>query len=136
MKKFCTIFFLATILGCTKKAEQQLQQNLIVQAMVNGQWKVTSFKRSGTDVTTDFASYKFQFHDNQTVDALNNGVLEKTGSWAADPAAQTISSMFNNAVNPLALLNGTWTVTNTTWTTVDANQTVGAETRLLHLDKQ
>ena len=135
MKNLYVIILLALV-GCTKEARQQVQQNLIVQAMVNGQWKVTIFKRSGTDVSSDFAAYRFQFHDNQTVDALNNGVLEKSGSWAADPAAQTISSMFTNAVNPLALLNGTWTVTNTTWTTVDANQTVGGESRVLHLDKQ
>ena len=136
MKKRYVILILLATLGCTRDKKEQVQQNLIVQAMVNGQWKVTSFKKAGADITTDFSAYTFQFHDNQTVDAINNGSLERTGTWAADITAQTISSQFTNAANPLALLNGTWTITNTTWTSVDANQTVSGEIRILHLQKQ
>jgi len=104
--------------------------------MTNGQWTVTSYIKGGTDVTTDFAPYKFQFKTNFTVDAINSGTLEKTGTWNADANAQTITSAFANATNPLTLLNGTWNITNTTWTSVQANQTVGAELRTLRLDKQ
>lgn len=135
MKKLQALLVLLLLAGCSKQIQKQ-EENLVVQAMTNGQWTVTSFIRGGTDVTADFTSYKFQFKTNFTVDAINNGSLEKTGTWSADANAQTITSAFANATNPLALLNGTWNITNTTWTSVQANQTVGGELRTLRLDKQ
>jgi hypothetical protein len=133
MKKLYPLFFLILMAGC--KREKQAE-NLVVQAMVNGQWKVTSFKKGGTDLTTSFASYKFQFKTDFTVEAINNGSLEKTGSWNADASAQTITSNFTNALNPLVLLNGTWKITNNSWTWVEASQTVNGELMSLRLDKQ
>jgi hypothetical protein len=135
MKIIYTLVLLICLIGCSKEQKQQQQENLVVQAMVNGQWKVTSFNKGGTDVTSDFSVYKFQFKSDLTVDAINNGAVEKTGAWNADANAQTITSNFSNAVNPLVLLNGTWTITNTTWTSVQANQTVNGELRTLRLDK-
>jgi hypothetical protein len=132
MKKLYSIFFLLLVAGCVKKKEE----NLVMDAMVNGQWKVTSFKKGATDITTDFSTYKFQFNSNYTVDAINNGSIEKTGSWNADATSQTITSNFSNAVNPLILLNGTWQITNNSWTWVEANQTSNGELLSLRLDKQ
>jgi hypothetical protein len=136
MKQLYTIVLIVAALGCSKEKQEQVQQNLIVQAMVNGQWKVTSFKRDAIDNTADFAPYKFQFKENLTVEAINNGTVEKTGSWNADPAALTITSNFSNVVNPLALLNGTWLIKNTTWTSVEATQAANGENRSLRLDKE
>jgi hypothetical protein len=133
MKKLCPIFLFLFLLGCNKEKKAE---NLVVQAMVNGQWKVTGFNKGGTDVTADFAAYKFQFKNDLTVDAINNGSIEKTGSWNADAASQSITSNFNNAVDPLALLNGTWTITNNSWTWVEAELTLNGELRTLRLDKQ
>jgi hypothetical protein len=132
MRQAYAILFLFILASCVKKKEE----NLVVNAMVNGQWKVTNFNKGGTDVTTDFANYKFQFKSNFTVDAINNGTIEKTGSWDADAAAQTISSSFSSATNPLLLLNGTWKITNNSWTWVEASQTVNGELFNLRLDKQ
>lgn len=136
MKKLYVLIFLTTLFGCTKEQKQQRQENLIMQAMVNGQWKVTSFHKGGSDLTAGFSTYSFQFKDNFTVDAFNNGSIEKTGTWNADATAYTITSSFTNAVDPLVFLNGTWIIQNTTWTSVVANQTAGGEVRTLRLDKQ
>lgn len=135
MKKLFIITLMGLLVSCTPERIEEKQENLIIQAMVNGQWKVTGFNKGGTDITNDFAAYKFQFKENLTVDAINNGSVEKTGSWNADPNSQTIIANFNNAANPLILLNGTWTITSTTWTSVNANQTVTGELRTLRLDK-
>jgi len=132
MKNIYLVVFLIFLLGCIKKK----QEDMVVNAMVNGQWKVTNFKIDALDVTTDFATYKFQFKTNLTVDAINNGSIEKTGSWNADATAQTITSNFTNAFNPLVLLNGTWQITNNSWTWVEARQTVNNELLTLRLDKQ
>lgn len=135
MKKLLPFVLLLLLASCSKQIRKE-QENLVVQAMTNGQWAITSYIKGGTDMTADFAPYKFQFKTNFTVDAINNGTIEKTGTWNADANAQTITSTFPNAINPLALLNGTWTITSTTWTSVQASQTVGTELRTLRLDKQ
>jgi hypothetical protein len=133
MKNLYPFFFLIILAGCKKEKKAE---NLVVQAMVNGQWKVTNFTKGAIDKTTDFGPYKFQFKTNFTVDAINNGTVEETGSWNADASAQTITSDFANAISPLALLNGTWKITNNSWTWVEANQTANGELLNLRLDKQ
>lgn len=136
MKKLYRIALLAALVGCGKDGIiERTQENLIVQAMTTGQWKVTSFTRGANDVTSSFGTYQFQFKTNNTVDAINSGSVEKTGSWSADSEALTITSNFSNVADPLALLNGTWNITNTTWTSVNATMTVGSEVRSLRLDK-
>src|SRR6478609_5333399 len=132
MKKNFIVIILVLLAGCIKKK----QEDLVVNAMVEGQWKVTKFIKGSSEITPDFATYKFQFKTNFTVDAINNGTVEKTGSWNADATSQTITSNFSNATNPLALLNGTWLITNNSWTWVEASQTVNGELRNLRLDKQ
>ncbi|GAA4727935.1 hypothetical protein GCM10023229_01000 [Flavisolibacter ginsenosidimutans] len=128
-------FFFCTLAGC-KKIIESTQENLVVKAMTDGQWKVTRFKRDTADVTANFAPYLFQFRTDNTVEALNNNAVESKGSWAADAAARTIVSSFNNnAALTLQLLNGTWTITNNSWTFVEAIQTVNGEVRTLRLDK-
>lgn len=133
MKTLYSLFFLIILIGCKKEKKVE---NLVIQAMVNGQWKVTNFSKGGDDKTADFNPYKFQFKTDFTVDAINNGSLEKTGSWNADASAQTITSNFSNVVNPLTFLNGTWKITNNSWTWVEANQTVNGQLLTLRLDKQ
>lgn len=129
-------YFLAIWLltGCLK-SPAEVQENLVIKAMTDGQWHMTSFSKAGADKTAAFAPYRFQFRTNNTVDAINNGTTEKTGTWAADPAAQTITSTFTDANATLLLLNGTWKVTKNSWTFVEATQTVNGETLKLRLDK-
>jgi len=128
-------FFIFTLSGC-KKLIESVQENAVVKAMTDGQWKVTRFKRDSTDVTASFSPYLFQFKADNTVEAINNSAVESKGNWTADAAARTIASSFNgNAAATLQLLNGTWTITNNSWTFVEATQTVTGEVRTLRLDK-
>ncbi len=87
------------------------------------------------DVTADFAGYKFQFKSNKTVDAIKNNSIEKTGTWDGNAYSRRITSNFPNATNPLLLLNGTFVITDSGLTYVEANQTVAGEIRMLRLDK-
>jgi hypothetical protein len=135
MKKILLFGLLAGLFSC-KKTEEKIQQNIILEAMTSGYWKVSSYKMGGMDHTTDFNTYKFQFKTNYTVDALRNASVEKTGSWEADPAARTITSTFSNAADPLNLLNGTWTITRNSWTYVEAKQTISGTEHSLRLDKE
>ena len=136
MKKLYLFLALASLLACKKEtAVGNTQEDLVIQAMTSGSWKVSNYTRGGVDVTSDFQNYTFQFKTNMTVDALSQGTLVKTGSWSADASSQTITSQFASAAHPLPLLNGTFQITNTTWTSVNASQTVSGELRTLRLDK-
>jgi hypothetical protein len=135
MKYIYSLIIVCSFLGCKKQIEQ-IQANLVIDAMTTGQWKMASFKDGSNDVTTDFSPYTFQFNKNYTVNAIKNGQVESTGTWNADADAKTISSNFNPpALNPLPLLNGTWKITNNSWTFVEANQDVNGTLRTLRLEK-
>ncbi len=132
--------FLAALLFCLslfscKKAIENAQEDLVIKAMTDGQWRVTKFTKDATDVTASFATYKFQFRENKTVEAINNGATESTGTWNANAEAKTITSNFPSGNGTVGLLNGTWNITRNSWTYVEATQTVNGEVRSLRLDK-
>lgn len=136
MKKFVAftgILFL--IAGCNKSIEK-IQEDLVIEAMTDGQWVVTSFTQNGNNITADFAPYKFKYYSNKTVDAINNGTVEKTGNWDGNATTMTTWANFTNATAPLSLINGSWHIDNNGWTFVVATQTIGAETKTMRLDKQ
>ena len=135
MKKIYLILLLLPFFCCVKEVKEQIVEDLVVSAVTNGQWKVTNFTKGGTDITADFANYKFQFYKDNKVDAINNGSTEKTGSWSADANAQIITTNFVNSVYPLQLFNGTWHILNTTWILVNADMTVNGELKTLRLEK-
>jgi hypothetical protein len=135
MKKVIIACSLILILASCKKSIDKLKENAVISAMTDGQWVITNFVDNGTVVTTDFSAYKFQFYSNQTVDAINNGVVEKTGTWDGDATAMTISANFQNSGATLALINGTWHIDNNSWTFVVASQNLNNDVKALRLEK-
>lgn len=123
------------VLASCKKIKENIQEDLVIKAMTDGQWRVSSFTRGSENKTADFSPYRFQFRSNKTVEAINNGTTEKTGTWEADPNTRTITSNFFNATATVMLLNGTWLITNNSWDFVEATQTVNNEVLKLRLDK-
>jgi hypothetical protein len=136
MKKiFGLLLFLPLIFGC-KKTVDEVAQDLVVQAMTNGQWIITRFTQNSTDITSNFTGYKFQYYSNKTVDAIKNGVKERTGNWDGNATNMTTWADFPAAPSPISLINGTWNITKNSWTYVEATQTNGMEVKTLRLDKQ
>jgi len=136
MKKTLATAFLALLLftGC-KKAIQNAQENLLIKAMTDGQWVVSSFVQGGTDITANFNGYKFQYYSNKTVDAIKDGNVQRTGTWDGDPVAKTTWANFSGATAPLDLINGSWHIEDNSWTFVVASQTNGSVTKTMRLDK-
>src|SRR5688572_5745722 len=135
MKYTFALIILLGLFGCKKQIEK-IQNDLVIQAMTTGQWKMVSFTNGSTNITSDFAPYSFHFKTDYTVDAINNSIVESTGTWGADADAKTITSNFSTqANNPLPLLNGTWKITKNSWTYVEANMTVNGILRTLRLEK-
>lgn len=134
--KAINLLFLSIILFTScKKTKEQLAEDAIISAMTNGQWTMTEFTVNGTNITTDFTGYKFQYYKDRTVDAIKNGIVEKKGTWDADALARTTQANFTNVSDPLQLINGTWNITDSGWTYVKATQTVGSIVKTLRLDK-
>lgn len=135
MKKVIIAFFLVFLLGGCKKTVDKLKENAVISAMTDGQWIITNFVNNGTVITGDFSPYKFQFYSNYTVDAINNGSVEKTGTWDGDASALTITANFPNSGATLSLINGTWHIDNNSWTFVVASLNINGEVRTLRLEK-
>ena len=130
---FLTI--LLTFSGC-KKTIQNIQEDLVIKAMTDGQWAITSFTVNGTNITTDFTNYRFKYYSNRTVDAINSGTVEKTGTWDGNATTMTTSANFTAASYPLTLINGSWLITRNSWTYVEATQTSGSDIKTMRLEKQ
>jgi hypothetical protein len=136
MKKLFTLFTLLILFSGCKKAVENIAEDLVIKAMTDGQWVITSFTQNGTDITSSFSGYKFQYYSNRTVDAIKNGVTERTGNWDGNATNMTTWANFPGAPNPISLINGTWNITRNSWTYVEASQTNGTEVKTLRLDKQ
>ena len=119
-----------------KKSIEKIGEDLVLQAMTNGEWAITSFTRNGNNITSDFSTYRFKYHVDRTVDAFKSGTLEKTGTWDGNATTMTTSAYFINPPYPLDLINGDWHIDNNSWTFVVATQTIGSETKTMRLDKQ
>ncbi len=136
MKKLFTLFTVLILFSGCKKAVENIAEDLVIKAMTDGQWVITSFTQNGTDITSSFSGYKFQYYSNRTVDAIKNGVTERTGNWDGNATNMTTWANFPGAPNPISLINGTWNITRNSWTYVEASQTNGTEVKTLRLDKQ
>lgn len=135
MKKFIAFFLILSLASC-KKAAENIQQDLVIKAMTDGKWKVSNFTVNGSSITGDFTNYRFKYYSNKTVDAINNAIVEKTGTWDGNSTTMTTSANFTGAVYPLNLINGSWHIDRNSWTYVEATQTAGSETRVMRLDKE
>ena len=134
MKLVLLITLTVLFTGC-KKTEEAVQVDLVILAMTDGQWGVTNFTQNGNNITADFASYKFKYYSNKTVDAIKSGTVEKTGTWDGNATTMTTSANFTLPPYPLTLINGSWHIDRNSWTYVEATQVTGTETRVMRLDK-
>ncbi len=136
MKKLIALFLILISFANCKKAVEKIGEDLVLKAMTEGQWVITKFTQNGNNITSSFSGYKFQYYSNKTVDAIYNGVKERTGNWDGNASNMTTYADFPSAPNPISLINGTWNITKNSWTYVEATQTNGTEVKTLRLDKQ
>ncbi|HRA11460.1 MAG TPA: hypothetical protein PKX31_07295 [Chitinophagaceae bacterium] len=135
MKKIVGILILSVLFSGCKKTIEQVQEDLVLKAMTDGQWQITNFINNGTTISADYANYKFQYFSNKTVNAIKNGTVEKTGTWDGNASTMTTSANFTGATYPLDLINGNWNITKNSWTYVEATQNIGVNTKFMRLDK-
>ncbi|MBS1919279.1 MAG: hypothetical protein JST17_03395 [Bacteroidetes bacterium] len=136
MRKILISLAVLFLFSSCKKTIERIAQDAIISAMTNGQWVITSFTDNGSDITSSFSAYKFQYYSNKTVDAIKNGTVDKTGTWDGSASTMTTWANFPGAISPLSLVNGNWHIDDNSWTYVVASQTNGTETKRMRLDKQ
>ena len=136
MKRLLTVLVALVLLTGCKKAIQKQQEDLVIKAMTDGKWIITSFTQNGNNITSDFSGYKFQYYSNKTVDAIFNGSVERTGNWDGSATDMTTWASFSGSTYPITLINGTWHIDNNSWTFVVATQTNGSETKTMRLEKE
>ena len=119
-----------------KKAIEQKERNIIIDAMTNGRWFVEQYTENTIDVTGDFFGYEFQFYENGRVDGII-GTITQSGTWNADISSYTITGIFPaSAADPLKRLNYTWKITDSYLNYVVATTNTTNEANILHLRKK
>lgn len=135
----CLLVVVLLATACKKQVEAK-KEDLLLNLITDGRWDVTKFLRSTgrdtTDETGNFSPYSFQFKKDFTVDALNNGRVEATGTWQGSMETYTVTSSFPTYNPILLLLNGTWQLTDADVNFVEAHRTDGIEYRFLRLVKE
>ena len=120
-----------------KKAIEEKQKQLILQAMTEGRWYVELYKDTTADVTGDFFGYEFQFYEDNKVDGIYNSVTRSTGAWSADISSYSIIANFPaSAGDTLRRLNYTWKLTDSYTNYVEAKTTTANGENILHLRKK
>ncbi len=131
---------LALLLICSltncKKITEDIQEKKVLDFITNGQWKIIELTKSNIDYVGNFTGYQFQFKTNNYVDAIKNGMVQKTGTWQGDATNFTITSAFpGDSVYPLNLLNGIWQIVDGSDNYVKATKNEGGELNILKLEK-
>lgn len=131
----CTIFsYLVICPPACKKYINHQEENIIVNLVTKGTWRVTKYLENKTDITDSFAGYIFQFNQNGTVEGILGGQTT-AGTWVADVNARTIESDFPSAPDPLKELNYTWKITDSYTDSVSAQTAVDTTYNILELHK-
>jgi len=122
------------LLFSCKKAIEQQQRNIIIDAMTSGTWLVQQYKENTTDVTGEFLGYEFKFNKDYTVDGIKNSLPRGSGTWTTDISNYTISATFRTDANDtLKRLTDTWKITDSYLDSVAAKSTTS--NNILHLVK-
>ena len=131
-----TLLFSCFCLVSCKKAIENKQREVLIDAITNGTWVIQQFKEDTLDITNQFSGYSFKFEENGAVHALYIGSVYADGIWTGDANNYTITSQFPTAINPVKKLNGTWKLTDSYWDYVEAEMTTPTGKNTLHLRKK
>ena len=87
MRKFFLIGIVAINIALNfscKKAVEAAKEEVVVAAITDGVWTVTSFKQSSVDITSSFSGWEFQYLTNGTSLANKTGASTVNGTWAGN----------------------------------------------------
>lgn len=113
------VLLLSFIFSSCEKAEQFIQKAVLSQVITTDRWIVETFAVSGTDVTSEYAPYEFEFNKSGNVTAYKP-TATIVGDWKEDLATMSIHTHFNDPAVTLQRFNNVWFIGKTSATTVEA----------------
>ncbi len=113
------ILLLSLFFSSCEKAEQFIQKAVLSQVITSDRWVVETFAVAGTDVTSEYAPYEFEFHKNGTVTAFKS-TQTIVGDWKEDLNALSIETYFNDPAVTLQRFNNIWYIGKSAATYVEA----------------
>lgn len=113
------VLLLSFIFSSCEKAEQLIQKAVLSQVITSDRWVVETFAVSGTDVTSEYAPYEFEFNKNGTVTAFKS-TEQIIGDWKEDLNALSIETHFNDPAQTLQRFNNIWYIGKSAATYVEA----------------
>jgi len=139
MKKFqplilTGVFALFISMSC-KKAVEKKAQDMIMDAITNGEWIVEQYFEGGNNISNQFLDYSFRFYSDGTVTGTKNSTATN-GTWVTNATEYTIYSNFPEATDPLKKLNGLWKIKDSYWDFVKAEMATSNGTNVLMLRKK
>lgn len=112
MKKTLQIALLAIAIFTASCKKDSLSKNSTSNNPVIGEWSISSFADNGIDKTTQFASYLFDFTNNNNLQIKNGTMMMSMCSWTfADSIYHfNMTGMHNDALTDL---DDDWKLMNT-----------------------
>lgn len=130
-----TGFFALFISMSCKKAIENKAQDMIMDAITNGEWIVEQYLEDSNNISNQFLNYSFKFYTDGTV----TGIVSSTtinGTWVGNATDYTINSEFPSASDPIKKLNGLWKIKDSYWDYVKAEMVTSSGTNVLFLRKK
>jgi hypothetical protein len=128
----CLALFIS--MSC-KKAIEKKAQDMIMDAITNGEWIVEQYFENGNNASSQFLNYSFRFYENGTLTGII-GNTATNGTWVPNTTEYTIVTEFPTATDPLKKLNGLWKIKDSYWDFVKAERATASGTDVLMLRKK
>jgi hypothetical protein len=130
-----TGFFALFLSTSCKKAIEKKAQDMVLDAMTDGEWIVEQYIEGSNNISGQFLNYSFRFYKDGTVTGTVNSATTN-GTWAANASDYTIASDFPTATDPIKKLNGLWKIKDSYWDFVKAERATADGTNVLTLRKK
>jgi hypothetical protein len=128
------LFALFISVSCKRTIEKKAQ-DMVMDAMTNGEWIVEQYLEGSNNLSNEFLNYYFKFYKDGTVTGtISNSTTE--GTWVGNVSDYTITSDFPAATDPLKKLNGVWKLKDSDWDYVKAQMTTSNGVNTLTLRKK
>jgi hypothetical protein len=101
--------------SCVKKLIDETTNDLFVNIMTDGQWKVTNYMEGTTDLTTDYDGWAMKFYSNNTSTSTKGSTIIN-GTWSGGLATNKMTVNASSAIYPIDKLVGTWDIISGTLT--------------------
>ena len=135
MLKLLPFILLCCLSFSCKKAIERKQEQIVMDAITSGFWRVELYSEDGAVMTSDYSEYEFKFNDDETLNALKTG-SSFPGTWKSDISQYTITTNFPGAIDPLKKLSSIWKLTDSDWDYVRAESSVTGIRKVLYLRKK